>query len=204
MEVNPDHVYSEVGNYEVTLTALNDCGTDTFTSSVNLNTCLPDAAFTYEIQDDNEVFFSSLSDNAEEYFWDFGDDSPISSESDPTHTYEEVGTYSITFTVKNQCGESTTTETINLQILNTEDEYDSNFRIYPNPVENVLHISNDNGVFIKSFEIYDQKGKRVNYSNNILPSANISIEMSQKHSGFYYLLLTDSNGKQSRKKIIKK
>lgn len=96
------------------------------------------------------------------------------------------------------------TETINLQILNIEDEYGSNFRIYPNPVENILHISNENDVFIEKFEIFDQNGKRVSYSDNVLPSSNLSIEMSQKESGIYYLVLTHNNGKKSNKKILKK
>jgi choice-of-anchor B domain-containing protein len=202
-ESNPEHIYSEVGTYEVTLTAYNDCGSDTYTSSVNLSSCLPNAAFTYEIKE-NEVAFSSLFENVDEYFWDFGDGSPISNEAAPTHTYEETGTYSITLTVSNECGENSLTETINLQILNIEDEYGSNFRIYPNPVENILHISNENDVFIEKFEIFDQNGKRVSYSDNVLPSSNLSIEMSQKESGIYYLVLTHNNGKKSNKKILKK
>lgn len=66
-ESNPEHIYSEVGTYEVTLTAYNDCGSDTYTSSVNLSSCLPNAAFTYEIKE-NEVAFSSLFENVDEYF----------------------------------------------------------------------------------------------------------------------------------------
>jgi PKD repeat protein len=65
----------------------------------------PVASFQYEISDDNflEVSFTSFSQNAVSYSWNFGD-GETSTEENPTHTYAEVGTYNVTLTVENSDG----------------------------------------------------------------------------------------------------
>ncbi len=76
----------------------------------------PIASFQYEISDDNylEVSFSSFSQNAVAYSWNFGDGA-TSTEKDPTHIYSEVGTYQVVHTATNADGvDATFSETIEI------------------------------------------------------------------------------------------
>jgi PKD repeat protein len=65
----------------------------------------PVASFQYEISEDNylEVSFTSYSQNAVSYSWNFGDGG-TSNEENPTHTYAGEGTYNVTLTVQNSDG----------------------------------------------------------------------------------------------------
>ncbi len=76
----------------------------------------PIASFQYEISEDNflEVSFTSFSQNAVSYGWNFGDGA-TSTEKDPTHIYAEVGTYEVVHTATNADGVvSTFSETIEI------------------------------------------------------------------------------------------
>lgn len=114
-QANPSHTYPGDGTYTVVLTATNDCGTDTFTQDVVV-TSLPQAAFsavsstgcvpfTVQFQDES-------SSNATSWSWSFPGGNPSSSTAqNPEVTYNAVGVYTVTLTVSNSLGESTTTET---------------------------------------------------------------------------------------------
>ena len=43
--------------------------------------------------------------------WNFGDGSPVSNEKDPSHTYAEVGTYTVSLKVTGPLGSDTETKT---------------------------------------------------------------------------------------------
>ena len=53
-----------------------------------------------------EVTFMNFSQNATSYSWDFGDDTGRSTDENPTYTYSETGTYTVTLTASNAGGES--------------------------------------------------------------------------------------------------
>ncbi|AEH60743.1 PKD domain containing protein [Methanosalsum zhilinae DSM 4017] len=61
-----------------------------------------------------EVTFIDESEYAVEYQWDFGDGT-TSTQTSPTHTYEEVGTYTVTLTVTNEVGQDTLSKTITVE-----------------------------------------------------------------------------------------
>jgi PKD repeat protein len=76
----------------------------------------PVASFQYEISEDNylEVSFTSFSQNAVSYGWNFGDGA-TSSEKDPTHIYAEEGTYQVVHIATNADGvDATFSETIEI------------------------------------------------------------------------------------------
>jgi PKD repeat protein len=78
--------------------------------------CYPEpvANFEYSYSDNvvpAVVSFTNLSTDADESYWNFGDNS-TSTETNPTHTYEAAGTFTIALKVKSRGGESTTSKNI--------------------------------------------------------------------------------------------
>lgn len=78
--------------------------------------CAPDPVADFEYNcDDNtapaSVSFTNLSTDAEEYDWDFGDGSS-STESSPTHVYNDGGNFIITLRAIGKGGESTISKSI--------------------------------------------------------------------------------------------
>ena len=70
----------------------------------------PVANFSYSVND-KTVSFTNQSQNAQSYYWTFGDGS-ATSEKNPTKTYSSAGTYKVTLTVKNVNMSSTYAEEI--------------------------------------------------------------------------------------------
>lgn len=70
----------------------------------------PKAAFDYST-DELEVQFTNDSKNADSYSWDFGDGSGTTQEN-PSHTYAQEGTYSVTLTVTNEDGTDSQTKPV--------------------------------------------------------------------------------------------
>lgn len=107
-EENPTHTYTEGGVYSISLIAYGDGGQalDVHVDSVTVYG-LPNAYFISQpkvvfIPSDPVVFFN-LSQNATNYFWDFGDGF-TSNDPSPTHYYLEKGEYDITLVVTNEFG----------------------------------------------------------------------------------------------------
>lgn len=68
----------------------------------------PVAKFLYSVDTDNTLLvkFMNASENGVSYTWDFGDNTGISNDENPAHTYASGGTYNVTLTVKNSVGAS--------------------------------------------------------------------------------------------------
>lgn len=75
-------------------------------------TVLPgaDADFSYT-QNDLQVSFTDLSQNAQAVGWEFGDNN-YSNQASPTHTYAAPGTYLVCLVAMDSCGDDTTCESI--------------------------------------------------------------------------------------------
>jgi len=108
--VNPDHTYPAPGVYTVILTATNNLGSDSFSDDVEVLEAgiAPTAFFTASavIADVGELIqFTNLSEGTDLTFeWDFGDGSPVSNETDPSHAFDAPGVYQVTLTASNDLG----------------------------------------------------------------------------------------------------
>lgn len=113
-DANPSVTYEVGGTHDVILIATNDLGSDTITQEAFVFVRpLPVANFIEEsLNDDFSVELTNTSTDGESFVWDFGDGSPTSTEINPMHTYDAIGTYTITLTAMNDCGESTVTREI--------------------------------------------------------------------------------------------
>ncbi len=110
---NPTVVYNTPGVYNVTLIVSNSAGNDTLTQTNYINVApQPTPGFTSSVSGLTATF-TNTSTNATSYFWDFGD-SQTSTQTNPTHTYAEDGTYTVTLSATNNCGTVTTTQTVTI------------------------------------------------------------------------------------------
>ncbi|MBU2526799.1 MAG: T9SS type A sorting domain-containing protein [Bacteroidetes bacterium] len=86
------------------------------------------------------------------------------------------------------------TATLSLEDFSTE----NGFRLFPNPVQNLLNISINNGLLIEAYEIYNINGQAVGKGTN-LPQEGIDV--SNLASGLYILKLQTDKGTRSEKFI---
>jgi carboxypeptidase T len=103
---SPTHAYAAGGAYEVSLTASNPGGDDTYTDTVEI-IGTPQAAFTFTPQfpaPGEIVYFTDQSTGDPlAWAWDFGDGGHASMQN-PVYTYSVAGTYTVTLDVQNSCG----------------------------------------------------------------------------------------------------
>ena len=114
-EQNPSHTYNDEGTYTVILTASNEFGSDTKTETDYIATgTAPTASFTASptngIAPLAVVFSDQSSNDPIDWQWDFGD-GDTSTEQNPSHTYSDEGTYTVTLTASNVFGSNAKTET---------------------------------------------------------------------------------------------
>ncbi|MCP3929052.1 MAG: PKD domain-containing protein [Bacteroidetes bacterium] len=115
-EQNPIVTYEMPGMFEVSLAVSNAAGTDTYTqASVITVGDVPLTEFSEQVQDSVVQFFNS-SQNADTYFWDFGD-GDNSTESAPTHIYKNDGIYTVQLTATNNCGSTTYTQEVIIAVI---------------------------------------------------------------------------------------
>ncbi len=115
---NPVHTYSAAGTYTVSLTATNADGSNTRTKTVNPTA--PVASFTADKSSGTVPLTVQFTDTSRKsptsWDWDFGDSSGHSNVQSPEHTYNSVGTYTVSLTATNADGSSapaTATITVN-------------------------------------------------------------------------------------------
>lgn len=67
---------------------------------------LPDPGFDYQVNG-STVDFSNQSRYAKSHEWNFGDNTPVSTQENPSHTYTKAGRYEVTYYATNDCGTTT-------------------------------------------------------------------------------------------------
>ena len=133
-EQNPTHNYSSAGNYNVNLTVSNENGSSSKTLDINVDgetsqeKILPVADFDADTTSGSAplyVQFTDLSQNANEWKWDFGDGAN-STEQNPMHNYSAAGNYNVNLTVSNENETASKIDTINvLEESSSSDSSDS-------------------------------------------------------------------------------
>jgi PKD repeat protein len=111
---DPVHTYNSSGSYTVTLTVTNDGGSST-KKIVNYITVIhntpPVASFTYTPTNGYapltvQFTDTSTGNNINQWSWSFGDSSPVNNLQNPSHTYANPGTYTVTMAAANDGGSS--------------------------------------------------------------------------------------------------
>jgi gliding motility-associated-like protein len=172
----PIYCYPSSGSYPVSLTATSDSGCSSTLKILNMINVYtrPNAAFTYSPQPASilspTIQFTDQSTDQygiTYWWWAFGDPGDtISTLQNPTHTYQDTGTYCAKLIIMDQHG-CTDTATNCLEINPV-------FTIYipsafsPNG-DGMNDVFKAEGQFVKTFEMYifDRWGMQLFYSNNI-------------------------------------
>jgi len=115
---NPSYTYNSAGTYTVTLTATNACGSDIATKVdyITVDPCVaPTADFSGSPTTGDApltVDFTDLSTGSPtSWSWDFGDGVGTSTAQNPSYTYNDPGTYTVSLTATNSCGSDVVTKT---------------------------------------------------------------------------------------------
>lgn len=109
---NPTHVYSNYGNYNVSLTVNGPGGSHTLlkTEMIRVNAIAPDASFVASVSSGDAplsvVFTNNSSGDISRYHWDFGDgtSSTVTHGGAINHTFSHAGTYSVVLTASGPAG----------------------------------------------------------------------------------------------------
>ena len=110
---NPVHTYAQGGNYNVTLTVSNECGSEVFQQNITV-TGAPVAEFSADVEDGCPVlvvhFTNQSAGNPTSFSWTFQGGSPATSNiANPTVSYSTPGTWDVQLTVSNTSGNNTVT-----------------------------------------------------------------------------------------------
>ena len=98
------------------------------------------------------------------------------------------------------------TLTITLQSVLSVDEptLQNTLKIYPNPSNGQITISNPTVLSISRIEIYNMLGKMTYYSELNTTTSAVSLDVNSLHSGVYLLKMTLENGQSTTQKLIMK
>jgi PKD repeat protein len=143
---------------------------------------------------DATVDFSIVSDGATDFLWDFGDGN-TSTDENPSYTFSESGTYTVTCTASNDNCLETSTLTIEVGTTVSIRDLNDAFVIYPNPAQEILNVNLGNSRQAEQISLIDLSGRTV---AEVSHSDQISV--SHLANGTYFVRVM-SEGKQWMKKI---
>ena len=147
--------------------------------------------------DAEEVTFTNLSTNGEEYIWDFGDNNS-SFDFSPIHEYSTSGSYIVKLVTKNQCSADS---------INKNLEIDSNIGLNSKITNSEIKIWIQNSELflsnIKDFsyiKLYETNGREIQ-STLINDRNKLSISLAKKPHTII-VVLSKKNGDRFTKKIV--
>lgn len=199
---NPLHTYPADGSYLVCLTVTDICGQqDQFCDSIQVCDFLL-ADFTYSVVG-NQVNFVDLSNGTPtDYNWNFGDGNS-SNQSNPSHQYSNLDSFSVTMEVINLCGD-TSEITYTVSLVGLENQILNQVLVYPNPNQGQFSVQLPEGVWGKvELEMLDLMGRRV-LAQQIEEGSGqkMAIEGRNLATGTYLLRLRTEMGTRQFRVVI--
>lgn len=182
------------GPCEVTLVATNTAGSNQLIQTFNFTLLAGPIASAIPDQTNLSlpnaiVLFNNISQNADSYYWEFGD-GEISIDQNPWHQYSAIGTYVVMLVaVREGCENDTTYFTINVGHASVIESNNQTINIYPNPFKQSITIE---GSQLEEIILYDLQGKLI-YLKNLNGQNKIELKMeTELESGLYLVKIKDS------------
>jgi len=192
------------GEYTVVVANANDCiSLDTI--DITVSGTMPSVASIIVTNTDLYTFSFEplLPAHIVSYEWDFGDGSETSSLENPSHTYATAGSYTITLTVKSECGEVVYTTTAHIVGVNNVSIDDRSVTLYPNPAREIAVIESKGDLKMKSVTVTNVLGQ-VMYTAEADAATKHQLTLSQYASGIYTVRIDTDKGVIVRKfEIVK-
>ncbi len=193
------HEYESYGLYQVCLTVENACGFATVCDSVPV--CLsPEPMFSFH-SEDQLIYFTDSSLNADEYFWDFGD-GHFANTPDPVHYYADTGIYIVCLTTSNPCSSVTYCDTVSIQNTGIgKHEIGESILLSPNPSRDFVNIKFPEELQVSSaaIQVHDMSGKPfIDIHETAVLASKIRLDLSLLPPGSYLVSVT------VKKQIIRK
>jgi len=162
---------------------------------------MPLANFNFSAPD-TIISFSSYSDHANTFNWNFGDGNYSNAEN-PVNNYSSVGDFEVTLTVQNACGIDSLTQLVTVrpkELVDVQEVLSSDIEIFPVPSHGWvnLRMKNFNGNNY-NIEVYNSLGQRVHSQTG--HQSFIQMNLSYLAKGTYTLKLS-VDGNVFAKKII--
>ena len=191
------------GTYEVIALSDNLYSGTEFTGNALVSIVLPVPDFTHTANS-LEVSFTNISENADSYYWDFGDGSS-SVETNPVHLYPSEGDYVVSLTcISEQCDDITLSKTIQIEMVSAASaEFDGFLKVYPNPSDGfvTIDISPLHNAEV-TMEIFNVNGDIV-YAD-VFHSGRVTeeINLASFSSGLYFVRIISGDYLGIRKLIL--
>ena len=162
----------------------------------------PTSSFTYTASA-YTYNFTSTSQNAISYAWDFGDGNTAST-ANPNHTYATDGNYTVKLTITN-CGRTAVhTQTVNVNTASITDEFNaSHFIIAKNPVDQTLVLNTTNKSEQLTLTISNMLGQEV-LKQQLSKQITHEIDVTTLTSGAYIATIAQGNKALFNNQFIKR
>lgn len=165
-EANPTVVFEKEGSYGIQLkSSFDGQPLDLQQNNLVRVTDIPTASFSFT-QDRREYTFTNLSENADNYLWDFGT-GDFSNQENPTYLFASIPG-EVILTATNECGE----QTFSIQLGNPSTSLESldlltAFTANPNPFsdQTTIRYKLNNNIKNAQFVISDISGRIINQYN---------------------------------------
>ena len=85
-----------------------------------------------------------------------------------------------------------------------EDHEKAEFKVYPNPVHDVVMVELSNGTGIANIALYDLQGRVVGANNHspLQTGATATLSLNSVPAGVYVLRVTDTEGREYHRKVV--
>ncbi len=204
---NQTYTIDQIGSYMVRVQDAKGCyNTDTIAVQL-LGPPVPSFEYSFDLSYKGiKVIFSNTTTNADTYLWEFGD-GVSAVKKDTSHifgdySFYETSVYEVCLTASNECETKQICETIFVSPTQFLKEAGTEIRVYPNPVEQFLHVEVDpDQVNFNSVALIDSQGRAI--WNTKSQSVVYDINMSEFTRGVYLLIL-EQDDMFLYKRVVKK
>jgi len=196
---NPENiVYTETGNYDVTLVVTNEYGNDTVIKESYITVGGPYADFIADqtnIAAGESVTFTDLSINEPTtWSWKFTGGSPgsFNGQTPPPVVYNSPGNYSIKLTVSNDLGSNFENKINYIEVgtigIGEGTGADEKVSVYPNPSTGKVNIQILNSTeLVHQIRILNAYGEEIYHSEPATSGSQFELNISDQPNGVYFL-----------------
>ncbi len=170
--------------------------------TIGNDNALPSSDFSYS-NTNNEYSFTASNTMANTYEWNFGEGG-TSNDMNPNYTYTQNGTFTVTLTVTNVCGTSTTTEEINVtgapSAIQTLNDIGASINIHPNPFNDFTQVEVNKLSGKININIYDMHGRLAKSFKT--KDKTFTLNRKGLSQGKYVIEIKDKKGNRVAKEMI--